>query len=342
LNGIEQRFTNSSAFLGWLNPLGEWGVDLFFIISGFVMITSTWHEFATPAISGRFFLRRLTRIYPAYWIAMLPILALYLVAPHLVNGSQVIRPSIPASLLLFPQVGKPLLTVSWTLVYEMFFYVVFALVLAFDRRFCLPLLGGWGVLTLLAAVLLHSWHNPYFDVYANPLLLEFIFGVLAGYLVQTRGGLFPIPSLFLGLAGIAVAVVFYNQLNVAAGLQGELRFLCIGVPVWLIFNGVIGFETRFGLIFPRSLQAIGNASYSLYLWHVPLSILAGRFWGALRMNPNPALHALWLGGVIVFVVGSSLMLYTLIERPMLRVFGRWLKDLDERETRAVPAIAEAR
>jgi exopolysaccharide production protein ExoZ len=189
---------------------------------------------------------------------------------------------------------------------------------------------------------LHSWHNPYFDVYANPLLLEFIFGVLAGYLVQTRGGLFPIPSLFLGLAGIAVAVVFYNQLNVAAGLQGELRFLCIGVPVWLIFNGVIGFETRFGLIFPRSLQAIGNASYSLYLWHVPLSILAGRFWGALRMNPNPALHALWLGGVIVFVVGSSLMLYTLIERPMLRVFGRWLKGLDERETRAVPAIAEAR
>ena len=330
LNVVEHRFTSPSEFLARLNPLGEWGVDLFFVISGFVMITSTWNEFATPAISLRFFLRRLTRVYPPYWIAMLPIVALFLAAPSMVNGSQAIRPSIVASLLLFPQAGKPLLTVSWTLVYEMFFYIVFAFVLAFNRRWCLPLMTAWGALTLLTAAVVHSLHNTYLDVYANPLMIEFVLGVFAGYVVQVRGALFPIPSLVLGLAGIACADVYYDTFNVAAGLGGDLRFLCVGVPVLLVFNGVIGLETRYALIFPRWLQRIGNASFSLYLWHVPLSILLGRLSMGLRTHHNPLLHAAWLAGVIVAVVGTSLLLYDRIERPLLRLCGRWLRRIEER------------
>jgi peptidoglycan/LPS O-acetylase OafA/YrhL len=339
LNVVEHRFT-PSAFLQLLNPIGEWGVDLFFVISGFVMITSTWNEFATPAISFRFLLRRLTRVYPPYWIAMIPIVLLFAVAPHMVNGSQAIRPSVPASLLLLPQAGKPLLTVSWTLVYEMFFYVIFSIVLAFDRRWCLPLMTLWGGATLLAAAVGGPFHNVYLAVYLNPLLLEFILGVFAGYVVQVRGVFFPITSLITGLALTGVSDVFYDSVDRAAGLGGDLRCLFVGVPILLIFNGVIGLETRFGLVFPGWLQRIGNASFSLYLWHVPLSIFIGRItMGVLARHRSPMFHALWLVVVIVIVVGTSLMLYERIERPLLRVTSRWIRRLErDGSINVVPAM----
>jgi peptidoglycan/LPS O-acetylase OafA/YrhL len=328
LNGVEHRFTPGE-FLHLLNPLGEWGVDLFFVISGFVMITSTWNEFATPAISMRFFLRRLTRVYPPYWIAMIPIVALYAVAPHMINGSQSIRPNVIASLLLLPQAGKPLLTVSWTLVYEMFFYVVFALVLAFDRRWCLPLMTVWGGFTLLVAAIVTPLHNPYLHVYANPLLIEFILGVFAGYVVQVRGAMFPITSLILGGALMAASDVFYDAFDSAAGLGGDLRFLFVGVPVLLLFNGAIGLETRFSLLFPGWMQRIGNASFSLYLWHVPLSILIARATeGLLARHPGPLFHLAWLSAIVVVVVGSSQLLYAYVERPLLRRTSRWIRRLE--------------
>jgi exopolysaccharide production protein ExoZ len=342
LNVIEQRFAGSSQFLRFLNPLGEWGVDLFFVISGFVMITSTWNEFATPAISLRFFLRRLTRVYPPYWIMMIPIVALYIVAPTMVNGSQAIRPSIPASLLLLPQLGKPLLTVSWTLVYEMFFYVVFSLVLAFDRRWCLPLMTAWGLLTLLIATVTFGQHNVYLETYSSPLLLEFILGVFAGWVIRTRKAPLPIASLIAGLIGIACADVYYDAFNAAAGLNGSLRFLCVGVPVLLIFNGIVGLETNAGYVLPRVLQKIGNSSYSLYLWHVPLSIFIGRLsLNLLRVHTNPWLHALWLTAVIFLVVGASMLLYQWIERPLLKLFGRWMRDVDTHlPVPQVPGLAQ--
>ena len=343
LNVIEQRFAGSTQFLRALNPLGEWGVDLFFVISGFVMITSTWNEFATPAISLRFFLRRLTRVYPPYWIMMIPIVALYVIAPTMVNGSQAIRPSVPASLLLLPQLGKPLLTVSWTLVYEMFFYVVFAVVLAFDRRWCLPLMTAWGALTLLLAALTFGQHNVYVETYTSPLLIEFILGVFAGFVIRQRSAPFPIASLILGIIGIALADVYYDAFNLAAGLNGSLRFLCVGVPVALVFNGVVGLETVHGRVLPRMLQKIGNSSYSLYLWHVPLSIFIGRLsLNLLRVHTNPWLHALWLTTVIVLVVGASMLLYQWIERPLLKFFGRFVRDVDSHlPVATVPGLSPA-
>ena len=120
VNVLEIRFTGNP-FLNAFSPIGNWGVDLFFVISGFVMITSTWNDFGTPAISWRFFLRRLTRIYPPYLVILFPIALLYIVAPTMVNDAQAIKPNVIASFLMLPQAGFGLLVVGWTLVYEMFF-----------------------------------------------------------------------------------------------------------------------------------------------------------------------------------------------------------------------------
>jgi exopolysaccharide production protein ExoZ len=336
LNVIERRFTGS-AFLDGFSPLGDWGVDLFFVISGFVMITSSWNDFATPGVSLRFLLRRISRIYPPYWVILVPILLLYLRVPEMVNASQTIKPNIAASFLLLPQAGFGLLIVGWTLVYEMFFYVVFAVVLTAKRQYCLPLVALWAVLTLVICVLTRHLNNLYLATYTDPLLLEFIFGVAIGYLIKVRGVPFVIPSLVIGIAGLLVSNHYFLSIDTAYSLHGGLRFAMIGIPAVLIFAGVVGLETRYGLVVPGWIQIIGNASYSLYLWHITLTVLVGRLSGARSLLERPWVHAAWLLIVALFVVGSSVGLYYLIELPMLRFFSK----LFRRPVAALPERSNA-
>jgi exopolysaccharide production protein ExoZ len=321
LNVIERRFTGA-AFLDGFSPLGDWGVDLFFVISGFVMITSCWNDFATPGVSLRFLLRRLSRIFPPYWVILVPILILYVRAPDMVNASQSIKPNIIASFLLLPQRGFGLLIVGWTLVYEMFFYVIFALVLTAKRRYCLPLVGAWGLVTLVIWGLARNSDNLYLNTYADPLLIEFIFGVGIGYLIKTRGVAFVIPALVLGVVGLAVGNHYFLAVDAMAPFHGEVRFVMIGIPAVLIFAGVVGLETRYGIAVPGWVQVIGNASYSLYLWHIPLTVLVGRLSGAKALLHHPLVHAAWLIIVTAFVVLSSIGVYYAIELPMLRYFSK--------------------
>jgi peptidoglycan/LPS O-acetylase OafA/YrhL len=320
VNVLEIRFTGNP-FLNAFSPIGNWGVDLFFVISGFVMITSTWNDFGTPAISWRFFLRRLTRIYPPYLVILFPIALLYIVAPTMVNDAQAIKPNVIASFLMLPQAGFGLLVVGWTLVYEMFFYVVFALVLAANRRFCLPLMALWGVLTLIAGAIVRPMHNLYFATYTDSIMLEFIFGVGIGYVVATRRIPLVLPCLVLGIAGLVAADLWYVPFNAAHGLGGTLRFLCIGGPMTLFFAGVVGLETQYARTFPGWLIVIGNASYSLYLWHLPLGVFFGRLTGHPALLRNPVAHAAWLVLLTALVLGASILLYNLVERPLLKYFS---------------------
>lgn len=326
LNVVESRFTGSE-FLGLLSPLGNYGVDLFFVISGFVMITSTWDDFQTPGISFRFLLRRFTRIYPLYWIVLFPILILYLLAPDMVNASQEERPNILASFLLTPQTGYGLLIVSWTLVYELFFYIVFAAILNFKRRFSIPLLYLWGTVTLLISLFAGQQNNVYLHVYAGPLLLEFIFGVSIGYYLKKRAVASVFPILILGIIGLLITDLSSFPFEGRAPLHGTFRFLFAGVPAALILLGICGLEMRYGFVFPEWLQNIGNASYSLYLWHIPMTILAGRLTAHLSVIRSTPGHIVWLVAVSTFVIGASTLLYRLIERPILRFFARLTREV---------------
>jgi peptidoglycan/LPS O-acetylase OafA/YrhL len=322
LNVMENRFTGGN-FLSFLTPIGNWGVDLFFVISGFVMITSTWNEFATPGISWRFLLRRITRIYPPYLALLIPIALIYFKAPQLINSEQAIRPNVIASFLLLPQQGFGLLIVAWTLVYEMFFYAVFAVVLMWNRRYCLPLIGAWAAFTLIASVLVRPLHNIYLSTYTSTLLLEFIFGVAAGYFITVRGVPWVLPSLALGIAGLIGADFWYVPFDAAFHLDGYLRFAIIGIPTLLVFIGVVGLETRYHWTFPAWMVVIGNASYSLYLWHEPLTVFVGRLSQSHQAFLHGGVaHAFWLAAVTLFVVAASIVVYYAIERPLLRAFSR--------------------
>ena len=163
-----------------IDYVGAAGVDLFFVISGFVMAMIV----ARPgAFDGReFWIRRIARVVPAYWVITFVVFALALAMPSLFSSTTADLPSLVTS-LFFVALDHgdgdtvPLLVVGWTLNYEIFFYACVALTagLFADRR-----LIGASILMicLVAAGLWLKPENPSLVFYTDPILLEFVFGIL--------------------------------------------------------------------------------------------------------------------------------------------------------------------
>ncbi|MEH3046365.1 acyltransferase family protein [Sphingomonas adhaesiva] len=289
--------------------VGEAGVDLFFVISGFLMIAIT-----SPQTRPLGFLRdRIKRIVPAYWIATsvflagallglfpharpdwMHIVASYLFIPHRAAGSEAIW---------------PLLVPGWTLNFEMFFYALFAMTLAVPRVWQLPvltvLLAGCGLIGGLVRP-----QDAFGAFYTQPILLEFVAGAWLGWYWKRYGA--P-PG---GAAAIALAIVLY----VAAWWIDDhgLRVLTYGVPALLLFAGMLGLEHREGGIrHIPVLHRLGDASYAIYLWHtmiLAVVVKAGRILGV----PVPAIFVL---GVAASLAGG-VAAWWLVERPINALFKR--------------------
>jgi exopolysaccharide production protein ExoZ len=177
----------------------------------------------------------------------------------------------------------------------------------------------------VASVLVQPLHNVYLTTYTSTLMIEFMMGVAAGYLVMVRGVPFVIPCLVLGIAGLVGADIWYPSFNAAHNANEYFHFLTIGAPMALLFLGVVGLETQYRLRVPGWVVIIGNASYSLYLWHAPLTVFVGRVSARYQLLlHNGYAHAAWLAFVFVFVIGGSIALYYAVERPLLRMFSRHL------------------
>ncbi|MET1001671.1 MAG: acyltransferase [Acidimicrobiia bacterium] len=322
-DNFEMRVFGSS-WTSWSNLPANTGVDLFFVISGFIMVITTWHTFDRAGSSRRFLLRRVARIYPLYWIINSAIVALFLVSPGSVSFQEGQSPNILDSYLLLPHVGRLPLLVAWSLVYEIYFYVVFAIALLLGRRRFPWVMAVWVAITLTLSVMASDVTNPYVAIVASPLSLEFVLGVVIG--LATVHGRFARPNVVL-----AVGVVSFCSCLVLLALSGwshfpsdGVRVALVGIPAGLVVYGAIGVEKRYGRIVPPSMRRLGDASYSLYLAHVPaLALLALVLAG--RLPTTPLLHALTLPAVLVYVVCGALVCYALLERPLLNASARLLR-----------------
>lgn len=318
--GIEKRWLPGD--LNWTGPLhdpGQAGVDLFFVISGLIMVVTTRGHNGGIDCSRRFLLRRMVRIYPLYWLATAPLLVLFLTDPKMLNSSAEHLPRIPESLFLLPQPGLPLLMVGWTLTFEMYFYAVFASVLLVPRRGRLPALLLWGAVTIGAAAFFTDSTNPWMATVAAPIALEFLFGVLVGELISTD---LPVPPLWLTVGAGAGAVVA----TTLAPFPGTwFRAVPVGLLLAVTVHGVVALERRDRWVAPRWLQRIGDASYSMYLWHILLLGALGRL-VLVRLPEGPVVHALALIIVLAVITVASLLLHRFVERPLTT----WLRGLRPR------------
>ncbi len=293
---------------------GASGVDIFFVISGFVMTVTA------PGLAGKankawvFLERRLVRVVPLYWIFTTLSLVRTAAGGQPVDSaghilaSYLFIPSYDAGGALFPVVG-----IGWTLNYEMLFYFLFATALALEvplLAFLLPAMLG-----LAAVGFLDHSHWPAFTAFASPMVLEFLFGVLIAHATLQGRRLPPLAcaALFMGGAA-AIAMIPLND--------PPLRWLAWGVPAAAIVAAMVGLEDFVGRRLPQWLLEAGNASYALYLVHRLMLSIA---WATLLWLGQRG-SALLLGEMIVGSVGLSLVaaevIHRLIELPLMKFFKR--------------------
>ena len=231
----------------YVNPdsfarIGAAGVDLFFVISGFIM--ATLGPSRSPA---EFIVDRIWRIFPMWLLC---------VTPWLIIGNYG-SADILTSLTLWPvwhgQFHTPIVLRGWTLCFEMLFYWCFALALA--TRAIIPL-------SIFAACLLVGPRNSTLYFVGSPLILEFLAGAAIARVPLHRAGSYLIPAGLFWL--MAAPLSYYAELG---GPGAFARFLCWGVPAAMIVYGARCCETLFehqAFAFPL---LVGNVSFSIYLFH---------------------------------------------------------------------------
>jgi len=290
----------------------SYGVDVFFVISGFIMAHTSLREFGRPGASMRFFTRRLARVAPLYWLLTTAMLLGALVAPSLLNVPTGGMGHILASYLFIPDARgagemRPVMALGWTLNYEMFFYFLFSLALLAPARAGLAWLAALLPLLVLYGAFSGS-SDPRVTFWTNPILLEFLAGVFVA-LLHDRG-LRVSPRLTLALLALGLLGYFPRQFGVEPDME---RAILCGLPAALLVTGAtLGPISTTGRLAAWGV-ALGDASYSLYLVHPfilrPLRVV----W---LKAAGPHLDAVFVALAVLGAVAVALALYRGVERPL--------------------------
>ncbi len=315
----------------WTAKAGASGVDLFFVISGVIIFVSQAPldaAAAEPAPTvGRvpalaFLWRRLLRIAPLYWLATFTLIALHLVV-HMDASLSLDPPHILKSLAFIPHFDpgapteiEPALIQGWTLSYEIFFYLLFALALALaPSRLALVLAAS--LIGLTAAGLILQPHSAIGRTYTDPRLLEFLAGVLIGVAVRKRPALFPAAGATALIVGLA-----------ALWMTDLLPPFWRGPAAWgplaaLVVWGGLCLDVRGLTPHLAWLRLLGDASYSIYLSHdITLSVVREAWRRAAPTLPTTVGFVVFLTVGVCASAAVGVCVYLAIERPLLRAVHR--------------------
>jgi len=301
-------------------PIGSFGVDIFFVISGFIMWTTT-----ADGRQGvrRFWLARITRIVPIYWFFTSLSLAILSIVPQTAFHPRDFSPLfLLKSYFFIPTFNPvtaditPVYTLGWTLNYEMFFYFLFGWCLLVRptamRLSCLAAaLGGF-----VALGLLDREQSAMLDTYTDPLVLEFLAGAV---LAIAAPRLQRMPAWL----GAALVVAGCAQFAVTTAINPQPRIVAWGVAAVLVVAGSLAFERLARQHASRWALLLGDASYSIYLAH-PFPQRAWYFVLLAVRGPITGIFDAVIYAVGAFVTGllGGVVAYLLIERPALKL-RRW-------------------
>jgi exopolysaccharide production protein ExoZ len=302
-----------ACFLGVFANLGGIGVDIFFVISGFIMVVTTFGRADGPGASFNFLRKRALRIYPVYWVWTTLLLLLW--GLKLADQAPSLTPSyVIASYLLWPasnDAGKwmPMINQGWSLSFELYFYLFFAAAIAVKARrsMLLFLLAAFLALFALAQIVRLPPSLDY--LFSSPLVFEFLLGVIAGSVyARGRGG--------ENLAA-AIVMVFFATIGLLFALFSTLplpHLLTHGLPAMLLVLGA-------SLLPVRNIRCLslpiflGDASYSIYLTH---SFLLGVSANLLRKGIGTQIQPdLLIIILTILFVAICAQAYRFVEAPLI-------------------------
>lgn len=300
---------------------GSAGVDIFFVVSGFIMVWSTRGTAGQPGAARGFMARRLVRIVPLYWL-MTTVLLVGMLAwpPPQFPGVDPLH--LVASYLFVPwpnpgYAGEhaPFYGLGWTLNHEMFFYLVFAACLGFAQQTGVRLVAGLLAAFALFGQLIPDLPYPV-QIWSRPIILEFVAGALIAQL-KLRGTGLSVP-VRLGLIAVGCALLVGTEW-LDFDMARERRWLLWGVPAALIMAGaVLGPEPPIHGLLARLLVLLGDASYSIYLVHFLVLSFSRRL--LTRLLDVQAIGAFGYAlCAAALALGVSVAVHLLVERPIHRV-----------------------
>jgi exopolysaccharide production protein ExoZ len=316
-------FHHAQAFSSrwWFGPhsgFGAAGVDIFFVLSGAIIYKSAFSPNRTTA--AQFARKRVTRIAPLWYVASFAWLPLCASA-----GWPTTATGVLTTLTFWPVwaggMAFPVDSVGWTLCFEMLFYVAAALCLVSPR-----------FLSIVMAVFVFSWwarrhghSSAAFEFLGNPIILEFLLGVIiAAIFNRTRGRVPLLVSLTFMEAGFFLIVLY----GLPPGMEDArmtlnnsyslLRALVWGVPAGIIVFGALAIEPHVAGKWVNTAVFLGDASYAVYLIHWPVLAIVG---GVITPWLQPSVGLT----VLLFAVGlgSGLIGHAYVERPLIAAIRRW-------------------
>ncbi len=311
---IETSIVGWQNYRSWINFDGSVGVDVFFVISGLIMVLTAGHSFGSLASARHFLSRRIVRVLPLYWIFTILMLAAMWFVPGRIAHSQSGVGQIIASLLFWPMrdikgLIQPILGVGWTLNYEMFFYVMFAAALLLPRRVGLAAIFIGFTLLVIGGQALPADAPDALRFWSSPIILEFLFGMLLGLGLQRGVRIGGMTALVLMIGGMALLWIAGST-----GLTSTAwRWLAGGVPASLIVAGAAMGPQASNSASVRMLRLGGDASYALYLSH-PFTInVVSVVWQKLPLASPIG----YLAATIIVSLIVGVFVHLLIERPLL-------------------------
>jgi peptidoglycan/LPS O-acetylase OafA/YrhL len=310
-----------------MRRVGSFGVDIFFVISGYIMARIL--DSGTPSDGELFFRRRVLRIVPPYWFFTILLYLVALRVPQLMGATRASVGDLLRSLLFIPFAKangqiQPLLFIGWSLNYEMFFYLALSLGLLLHKR-----LGVWlGAMIVTATVLAcmpFASQSVLAEFYSRLISLEFPLGILSYYLCRAvsnaRAHKLRPAALMLCIGSGAGLVLVQGLLGGAQNKFPPSLIPLFGGIAFLLVTGASllslgGWDTKLG-----SLVLIGDASYILYLIHPYCEYSLDRFFGSRHPWLKSATPTGALIGVAMSVL-AAIVLHVYAERPALRLLNR--------------------
>lgn len=320
-------------FYDFLFQFGYAGVDVFFVISGYVIWISSQNKQInnTNKPPAHFIFNRAARIYLGYWPYFLLALLMYLIlAPQILEGIDLLG----SALLTKYHIPQLLIKVTWTLIFEMYFYVYFACLLIFPRRY-LPKLLLFSALFIVVVQLYSIIQNDIYDpenlnymgyflaFFTSPLCLQFLAGCGIGiFFEQHRLKYLKTASIFA--VTVFAFTLWYQQTYLlpshllSQGYFMPERAVFFGMFAVLLVCIAVECEKRGRQWWPKFSKLLGGASYSLYLAHLPLLFLASYFGLFALSSQNDWLWLMsWL--VVTGIIIYSIIHYLWIEKPLMNL-----------------------
>jgi len=297
-----------------------WGVDLFFVISGFIVC------YVTEKSTGGFLIKRVIRVIPLYWGGTLGVFFLALVVPSLFETTTADAGQLIKSLLFIPYKKgdefSPILFQGWTINYEMFFYSLFALSMWINHRHRVGICS----MLIVGAVVggrLFPFDLIIMQFFTGTILLEFVFGMLC-YTALWRLGIYVAKkrSMASRVAWTALALVLIVCISIPAlnpvvedrvaryGVISALSFICVLYGLW-------------GIKLPGPVVLLGDASYCLYLAHPYFTkVIEGALRSGFAFLGSPVGQTMYecftAGLVLVLSCLVSMLFYKSVEEPVTR------------------------